>query len=144
MEKNAREIDTKGRERFLRYGRYVYRGYKVFGLAIGGIFLAAFIALIFGWLVMLVWNWLMPGLFQLPVIGYWQAFGIIILGRLMIGAFPPSYYGHRREWDRTWNKFGRWSNWAPKGDPHNWRHYEEYWHDEGKKAFEDWLDRQKK
>jgi hypothetical protein len=113
-------------------------------VAVGGIFLAASMALIFGWFVMLLWNWLIPGLFRLPVIGYWQAFGIIILGRLMVGLLSPSYYGHSREWDRAWNKFGRWSNWAPKGDPRNWRHYEQYWQDEGKKAFEDWLDRQKK
>ena len=32
-----------------------------------------------GWIVQLLWNWLMPYLFQLPTITYWQALGISFL-----------------------------------------------------------------
>ena len=32
-----------------------------------------------------IWNWLMPVIFDLPEISYWQAFGIIILAWLILG-----------------------------------------------------------
>ena len=48
-----------------------------FKILIGGIFLIAFI-LLFGYLTMRLWNWLMPEIFGLIPIDYWQAIGIII------------------------------------------------------------------
>ena len=37
------------------------------------------------WIVQLLWNWLMPYLFQLPTITYWQALGISFLCDLLFG-----------------------------------------------------------
>ena len=37
------------------------------------------------WIVQLLWNWLMPYLFQLPTITYWQALGISFLCSLLFG-----------------------------------------------------------
>ena len=34
--------------------------------------------------LMLVWNWLMPGLFGLATIGYLKAFGLYIIARILI------------------------------------------------------------
>jgi len=34
---------------------------------------------LFGWVVMLLWNWLMPELFGLKTLGYWQAWGLLLL-----------------------------------------------------------------
>src|SRR5215472_10389985 len=60
----------------------------LFGLmAIAFIFLAAFVSM---WL----WNWLMPALFHLPLITYWQAFGLMVLSRLLLGGFRGPG-GHR-------------------------------------------------
>ena len=33
--------------------------------------------------LMWLWNWLMPMIFGLPVITFWQSFGIIILSNLL-------------------------------------------------------------
>lgn len=52
------------------------------------LFVAALIALL-GWAVMGLWNRLMPGLFGLHVLGFWQAVGLLILCRILLG-------GHRR------------------------------------------------
>lgn len=38
------------------------------------------VAFLFGWFVMLLWNWLMPVIFGLTTIGYWQAWGLLMLG----------------------------------------------------------------
>jgi hypothetical protein len=44
---------------------------------------------LFGWLfgeiVMLLWNWLMPALFGLKLITFWQAVGLLILARILVG-----------------------------------------------------------
>jgi hypothetical protein len=34
-----------------------------------------------------LWNHLMPGIFGLGAIGYWQALGLLVLGRLLFGGF---------------------------------------------------------
>jgi hypothetical protein len=45
-------------------------------------------AAIFGTVTMSLWNALMPAIFSLPVIGFWQALGLLLLGRLLFGGFP--------------------------------------------------------
>jgi hypothetical protein len=45
-----------------------------------------FLALI-GFVVMSLWNGLMPALFGWKAIGYWQAIGLMILSRLLFGGF---------------------------------------------------------
>jgi hypothetical protein len=44
----------------------------------------------FGFVVMGLWNWLMPALFGLKLIGYWQAIGLISLSKIMFGGFRSS------------------------------------------------------
>ena len=44
----------------------------------------------FGFVVMSLWNWLMPALFGLKLIGYWQALGLIILSKILLGGFRGS------------------------------------------------------
>ena len=34
---------------------------------------------LFGWIVMLLWNWLMPLIFGLKTLTYWQAWGLLLL-----------------------------------------------------------------
>jgi hypothetical protein len=47
--------------------------------AIGGIVLLALCGLV----VMLLWNWLMPELFGLKTLTYWQAWGLLILSQIL-------------------------------------------------------------
>jgi hypothetical protein len=39
--------------------------------------------LLFGVPVMILWNLLMPDIFGLPVIGFWQAFGLNLLSSIL-------------------------------------------------------------
>ncbi len=52
-----------------------------------------------GLVVMSLWNWLMPALFGLKLIGYWQAVGLIILSKILFGGFRGSSGrgGYRRD-----------------------------------------------
>jgi hypothetical protein len=40
---------------------------------------------------MLLWNWLMPALFGLTAVNYWQAAGLFVLTRLLIGNIGPGH-----------------------------------------------------
>lgn len=48
------------------------------------LFLVAMVGLL-GSLVMWLWNWLMPMIFGLPVLTFWQAVGLLVLCRLLVG-----------------------------------------------------------
>ena len=43
--------------------------------------------MLFGYPTMLLWNWLMPTIFNLPIIGFWQACGINLLASIL---FKPT------------------------------------------------------
>jgi hypothetical protein len=61
---------------------------------------------------MLLWNWLVPGIFGGPMITYIEAAGLMILGRLLIGGFHKGHggchhgggwkHGHHGYWKRRW------------------------------------------
>jgi hypothetical protein len=55
--------------------------------------MAAFIAL-GGYIVLQLWNWLLPALFGFRMISFWQALGILILCRILFGGF--GMHGGRR------------------------------------------------
>ncbi len=66
---------------------------KLIGWIAVGLGLAAALALVLGLAVMWLWNWLMPELFGLPTIDYWQSVGLLLLSHLLLRG--PSF-GHRR------------------------------------------------
>ena len=121
------------------------RAAHIIGWVFMGIAFAVVFALVFGIVVKLLWNWLMPAIFGLGEISYWQAFGIVVLCKLLFGAF-----GHHHK-DRTNHFHKKYPDW--KEDFHadkkedemieGWKHYKQYWREEGKAAFEHYLNRMK-
>ncbi len=115
---------------------------RIIGMTIVGVIFAVLFALVFGLLVKVLWNWLMPMIFGLPEIGYWQAFGLVVLAKLLFGAF-----GHHRH-DGPHDHFhrhidARWHRWMGLDEPEDWKHYHRFWRDEGQAAFEAYLERTK-
>jgi hypothetical protein len=56
-----------------------------------------------GWVVMALWNWLMPELFLgAREIGYLQAMGILVLSKILFGGFRGGGHGrwHRERWQQ--------------------------------------------
>ena len=49
----------------------------------GGVIFGAGIALVFGFIVRALWNWLMPSIFGLGEITYWQAWGLVLLSHIL-------------------------------------------------------------
>lgn len=94
------------------------------------VLMAALALIIFGGLVMTLWNALLPALFKVPAISFGQAIGILVLSRLLFGGFrcgcggPGSHWRHkmrekwaqmtpeererfRQEWQKRCGRFGR-------------------------------------
>lgn len=61
-------------------------------IVLGALFLTAL-----GFVVMTLWNWLIPCLFHGPFITFWQALGLLLLGKLLFG-----WHGHHGGWKRDW------------------------------------------
>jgi hypothetical protein len=147
MNKNDEEKETRRESR--RHPVFV----RLFGMMMGRLFFAVIFALLLAVVVMWLWNWLLPGLLGIGEIGFWQAFGLMILARLVLGTIGPGWgahpvpsrspwgdrfkhyqdrcndMGHRRHFDKTmlW-----------------WHNYKEFWRDEGKAAFDEYLKKKKK
>lgn len=47
-------------------------------------------SLLGGWVFQLMWNWLMPELFGLPVLSFWQAWGLWVLIGSIANLFKSS------------------------------------------------------
>ena len=56
-------------------------------------------AFVVGFVIMHLWNWLMPAVFGLRVITFWQALGLFVLGKLLLGGFHR-HHGGRFRWGR--------------------------------------------
>ena len=44
---------------------------------------------LFGYITMLLWNALLPAVFNFSTITFWQAVGLLVLARLLFGGFHP-------------------------------------------------------
>lgn len=130
-----------------RHGGKVLR---IIGLTFAGVGFAVLFAFLFGLVVKVLWNWLIPAIFGLGTITFWQAFGIVLLAKLLFGGFTHSRRDHDGRFERhfqdRFKRFAR-AEEAPEDDapmPGNgrkWRHFRQYWKDEGRAAFESYIRR---
>ncbi|MDY0298116.1 MAG: hypothetical protein RB296_12450 [Acidobacteriota bacterium] len=120
--------------------------------AVVGMVIAAAFALVFAILVKLLWNWLMPVLFGLPLIGFWQAFGILLLAKILFGG--QGHGGHRSEGSAMSGHSHRWFRrdagapgplqreaWV---GPSSRDDFNVFWEAEGREAFREFIARKEK
>lgn len=131
-------------ERVYRHKTHPFlRGLRFFGFIIMGAIVAAGFAFIFGYFVMLLWNWLMPELFGLVAITFWKAVGIILLARFIFGGFKHSQNYPKSEFYKM-KFFNHWSEKSKKERKSNdWEYFDDYWGDEGEKSYADYVERKK-
>jgi hypothetical protein len=124
--------------------RTIRRGgpFRVVAAVIMGVIIATAVSLITAVFVMLLWNWVIPAIFGLGVIGYWKAFGLSLLVKLLIGGlakhFPPGPVARRLPKYCKDHRFDRYC-----GDKRFDDVYEDWWEAEGSKGFEDYLKKDK-
>jgi hypothetical protein len=106
-------------------GTDVSRGHRATSIALHlllGLLLAGGLVLLFGALVMVLWNAILPHLLGVSPIGYWQSVGLLLLTRILIGSL-----GMAR---------GRHSHWLGRNA---WREYDEWWHQVGEQSLRESL-----
>lgn len=92
-----------------------------------GLKMAAIIALyivFFGTFVMALWNWLMPELFNLPMITFSQALGLFVLGRILTGGFKvigtTGFEQGKEHWEQKKQMYDKWQGMTPD-ERERWR-----------------------
>ena len=128
---------------------------KVIGMVLLGI--AACFA--FGLAIMLLWNWLMPMIFGLTVITYWQGIGILALASILFGRFGGGGHSEskkdkkkgkrpirdsikaeiKKEFDKEYKKEG-----GKQSNMDYEQMYEKWWEAEGEDRFEEFMSGEKK
>jgi hypothetical protein len=111
--------------------------FKIAGVVLLGIIGFGALAILCGYIVMWLWNWLLPGLFGFKAITFWQGVGIVILARIIFGSFNHRPGGHHhRQFHHCRNHSKQ--KWFDK-----WELYDEFWKDEGEKAFHAYAENRK-
>lgn len=89
--------ETFGDEMVRKINRNIEHGIT-HGITRGITLALTFVVFIFvgGFAVQLLWNWLLPTLFGLPALGFWQALGILALSRILFGGMGMGGRRHRR------------------------------------------------
>ncbi len=70
--------------------KYIMKGVKIAFMILAALVFAA----LFAAGVMYLWNWLMPDLFGLKMIGYWQAIGLLVLSKILFSGWSGG--GHKK------------------------------------------------
>jgi len=91
------------------------RAQRITGMIVGFLVLAPLITLVFGTIVRYLWNWLMPTLFHLPTITFWQTIGLLFLSWILFGGrrgfTPVTSRWDRRGWRR---RLDMWEQMTPE------------------------------
>jgi hypothetical protein len=106
------------------------------GMIVLGIIGITGLAILFGFVIMWLWNWLMPELFGLPLISYWQAVGLFILLKILIGGCGGK--GHHSKHHNSEHKCGDGKKY--RKDFNKWSQYDKFWEQEGEKAYQKFID----
>lgn len=107
---------------------------KVAGLVILGIIGAAVLAIVFGLVIQWLWNQLMPGIFGLPEVSYWQAVGLVVLSHILFGA-----HGHTTKYHKKRARNTMTEKQIRQEFDMEWDSFREFWKDHGREAFTNWL-----
>lgn len=147
------------------HGSPVAKVFKVMGFILLGIIGMTALAILFGLIVMWLWNALMPAIFNLPVIGYWQAVGLVVLSHVFFGSHNTSsnrgnrgdkirrkakgvhahveFKGRSVSYDKDFKgkSDGNHTHTDANGHEGHYDTFREFWNDYGRDAFDKWLNR---
>jgi len=116
-----------------RCGRILHFGAH----ALLGLVVVLAIALLFGWVVMTAWNAVIPTVFNLPLLNFWQAVGLLVLGRVLVGRF------HHRSHHGGGNcRIGRHFRRPDADTPPDGGSFAQWWWEEGETSFRGFQARQ--
>jgi hypothetical protein len=89
----------------------------VFGVHVFGVIMMGLVAIAgFSAITMLLWNWLIPCIFGLAAINFWQALGLLVLARILFGSIGKRWMrGMHMDMHRHHNPIReRWQEMTPE------------------------------
>ena len=114
---------------------YFTKAFKVFMMVL----IASVLFLLANYVLMRLWNWLMPDLFGLATINYWQALGIFIIAKLLFGfggGGKSKGESRRKKNHKSSHKCS-----SLRRDFDEWKHYDQFWKEEGEEAYKAYIER---
>ena len=123
-----RKLIKKQTERKVEH--FVKKGFKIFFF----ILLGLAIAFLVGYILMRLWNWLVPDIFGLAHINHWQAIGILVLAKIIFGFGGSGGPGKRKTKRKYANRCGPF-----RRDFTEWEHYDAFWKEEGETAYKNYI-----
>ena len=71
---------------------------------------------VIGYITMSLWNWLVPVLFNGPVLTFWQALGVLLLSKILFWGFGGGKHGHQHSEQRQWKQklYNKFSTMTPE------------------------------
>jgi len=126
---------NKFKENWTRLPRWL----RITIYSILGVLGAAAIGVLFGFVIMWLWNWLMPALFGLKTITYWQGVGIFILAKILFGAIGSGNGETKKPKVEKAHESDSHQADSSKVETEDVKYYDEWWEKEGKTAFNDFI-----
>ena len=109
---------------------------EIAGLIILAIIGISGLAILFGFVIMWLWNWLMPELFGLTTINYWQGVGLFILLKILTGSCGSSSNCDSSKKSKSDCKDDSKKSFS------KWKHYDKFWKEEGDNLYKQYVERQ--
>lgn len=113
---------------------------RIIGMVIAGAAGALLLAGLFGFIFMHLWNYLMPDLFGIRTITFFQGVGLVILSKILFGSIkhhPGRHIG--KTLSRKMKKRCGHLNDFPPEVAENYDEYCEYWEMEGSEGFKKFM-----
>jgi hypothetical protein len=105
----------------MKRGFWIARGAKI-------LVMIAVVLAVVSFLVMTLWNWLVPPLFGGPMLHYTEALGLLVLARLLFGGLRPHGRG---PWGHSWHHArAHWEQMTPE-ERERFRSRFRGWHRDG-------------
>ncbi|MEN8207613.1 MAG: hypothetical protein ABFR50_00025 [Candidatus Fermentibacteria bacterium] len=121
-------------------GKCPAKAIKIVGFTLLGLIGVTVLAILFGIFVKFLWNALLPDIFGLPEIGYWQAVGLAVLAHIFFGAHGgTSKYKKSRNVKKSESAEEVEKNALSREMELD---YAEFWREEGREAFKAWMQRE--
>lgn len=112
---------------------------EIAGWVIFGILGITGLAILFGFVIMWLWNWLMPEIFGLTTLTYWQAVGLFILLKFLVGGCGSGGGDCKSQKSSKHSKSSCEKD--SKKDFFKWKHYDKFWKEEGDQAYKEYVER---
>jgi len=95
------------------------------------IFFGLLAVVVFGFIVMWLWNAVLPDVLHVSAITFWQALGILVLSKILFGGFRGGWGRHQMHGGMEWRKKmeDKLRTMSPEEREKLTRHFREKWPD---------------